>query len=107
MIAPITKPDAPIPAKNMAVADELRQHALGQQRVGQVQPGEFVLVWFRWHRQLVEQPFVERPVVLEFQRADRMRNAFNGVRLAVGIVVARIDRPFGASARVLGMANRK
>ena len=42
-------------------------------------------------------------MVLEFQRADRMRDAFDGVRLAVGVVVARIDRPFGAGARMLGM----
>ena len=42
-------------------------------------------------------------MVLEFQRADRMRDAFDGVRLAVGVVVARIDRPFGAGARMLRM----
>ena len=42
-------------------------------------------------------------MVLEFQGADRMRDAFDGVRLAVGVIVARIDRPFGAGARMLGM----
>ncbi len=92
-----------VPAGDMAVAHELGQHALGQQRVGQVQPGEFILPRLRRHRQLVQEPVVERPVILEFQRADRMRDALDGVRLAVGVVVARIDRPFVAGARMMRM----
>ena len=80
--------------RDMAAAHQLGQHPLRQQRVGQIEPREFVLMRLRRHRQLVEQPFVERPVVLEFQRADRMRDALDRVGLAVGVVVARIDRPF-------------
>ena len=42
-------------------------------------------------------------MVLEFQRADRMRDALDGVGLAVGEIVARIDAPGLAGARMLGM----
>ena len=43
--------------------------------------------------ELVEVPVVQRPVVLVLQRADRMRDAFDRVRLAVGEVVHRVDAP--------------
>ncbi len=87
----------------MPVADELGQHTLGQQRIGQIEPRHLVLTWLRGHRQLVEQPLIERPVVLELQRADRMGDALDRIRLAVRIVVARIDRPLVAGARVVSV----
>ena len=92
-----------VPAGDVAVAHEFGQHPLRQQRVGEIEPREFVLMRLRRHRQLVEQPVIERPVVLEFQRADRMRDALDRVRLPVGVVVARIDRPFVAGARMGGV----
>ena len=92
-----------VPAGDMAAAHEFGQHPLGEQRVGQIEAREFILMRLRRHRQLVQQPVVERPVVLELQRADRMRNALDRVRLSVGIVVARIDRPFVAGARMGGV----
>ena len=39
-------------------------------------------------------------MILEFERADRMRDALDGVRLAVREVVARIDLPRRAGARM-------
>ena len=87
----------------MAAAHQLGQHPLGQQRVGEVEPRKLVLMRLGGHRQLVEQPFVERAVVLEFQRADRMGNALDRVGLAVGVIVARIDRPGIAGARMGGV----
>ena len=45
------------------------------------------------HGQVVEEPVVERAVVLELQRADGVRDALDGVRLAVGEVVDRVDAP--------------
>ena len=71
--------------------------------MGQVEPGELVLVRARGHRQVVDEPVVERPVVLELQRADRVRDALDGVRLAVGEVVGRVDAPGVARAGVLGV----
>src|SRR5215510_12841312 len=42
-------------------------------------------------------------MVLELQGADRVRDAFDGIRLAVRIVVARIDAPCRARAWMAGM----
>ena len=92
-----------VPAGDMAAAHQFGQHPLRQQRVGQVEPRDFVLTRLRRHRQPVQQPFIERPVVLEFQRADRMRDALDRVGLAVGVIVARIDRPGVAGARMGGV----
>ena len=89
-----------VPALDMAAAHQLGQHALRQHRVGEVEPRELVLPRPRRHRQIVEEPVVERPVILEFERADRMRDAFDRVRLAVREVVARIDGPGRAGARM-------
>ena len=89
-----------IPADDVAAAHQFGQDALRQQRVGQIEPRELILTRLGRHRQLVEQPLIERAMVLEFQRADRMRDAFDGVGLAVRIIVARIDRPGVAGARM-------
>ena len=53
--------------------------------------------------QLIEKPIVQRPVILELQRANRMRNPFDGIRLAVGEIVGRINAPLIAGA-VMGRA---
>ena len=92
-----------VPARHVAAAHQLGQHALGQHRVAEIEPRELVLTRMRRHRQIVEEPVVERPVVLELQRADRMRDALDRVRLAVRVIVARIDRPLRAGARVARM----
>ena len=94
-----------VPARHMAAAHQLGEHALGQHRVGEIEPREFVLMRPRRHRQIVEAPVVERPVILEFERADRMGDALDGVRLAVREIVARIDFPRGAGARMRRIEN--
>ena len=81
-------------------AHQLGQHPLGQHRVAEIEPRELVLPRPRRHRQVLDQPVVERPVVVEFERAERMRDALDRVGLAVGEVVARIDRPVDAGARM-------
>ena len=92
-----------VPAADMAAAHEFGEHALRQHRVGEIEPRELVLVRVRGHRQVVQKPVVERPMVLEFERADRMGDALDGVRLAVGEIVARINAPGRAGARMLGV----
>ena len=42
-------------------------------------------------------------MILEFERADRVSDALDGVGLAVGEIVARIDAPGFAGARMLGV----
>ena len=92
-----------VPALHVPAAHQLGQHALGQHRVGEIEPRELVLPRPRRHRQVVEQPVVERPVILEFERADRVRDALDRVGLAVGEIVARIDAPLVAGARMAGV----
>ena len=80
--------------------DELQQLALAHHRVGEVQAGELDLLRPRRHRQVGEQPVVERPVILELERAQRVRDLLDGVRDRMGVVVGRIDRPRVAGAMV-------
>ena len=87
----------------MTAAHELGEHALREHRVGEVEAGELVLMRVRGHRQIVEEPVVERPVILELEGADRVGDALDGIGLAMGEVVARIDRPGGAGARMVRM----
>ena len=54
----------------------------------------------RRHRQVLDQPVVERPVILELERAERVGDALDRVRLAVREVVQRVDAPLVAGARV-------
>ena len=57
----------------------------------------------RRHRQVLDEPVVERPVGLELQGADRVRDALDRVGLPVGEVVGGVDAPGVAGARVLGV----
>ncbi len=54
----------------------------------------------RRHRQVLDEPVVERPVGLELERAQRVGDALDGVGLAVREVVGRVDAPRVAGARV-------
>ena len=66
----------------------------------QVQPRELVLPRPRGDRQVLDEPVVERPVIGEFERAEGVRDALDRIRLAVRKIVARIDVPGGAGARM-------
>ena len=52
---------------------------------------------------MLDQPVVKRPVVLEFEGAQGMRDALDRVRLAVREIIGRVDAPCRAGARVRGM----
>src|SRR5882762_4425054 len=43
------------------------------------------------------------PAIVEFERADRMGDALDRIRLPVGIIIARIDRPFIPGAGMGGV----
>ena len=45
------------------------------------------------HRQVLDQPVVQRLVDLELERADRVRDAFQGVALSMREVIHRVDAP--------------
>src|SRR6266480_7083621 len=69
------------------------------------QARELVLAGSRWHREVVEEPVVQRSVVLELESAERMAHLFDGVALAVREVIARVDVPSRAGARMAGVEN--
>ena len=58
----------------MAVAHQLRQHALGTP-CRKIEPRELDRCGRDGDRQRLDEPVVQRPVVLELQRADRVRDA--------------------------------
>ena len=93
-----------IPAAHMIFSNQLQQLALAEQGVSHVQPVELDLPGVK-DAQVVHKPVVKRSVIFELQRADGMRNAFDGIRLPVRIVVHRIDAPLVAGAVMFGMQN--
>ncbi len=89
-----------VPAVDMALAHQLGEHALRQHGVGEIEPRELVLPRPGRYRQMLEQPIIERPVILEFEGAKRVGYALDGVGLAVREVVGRVDAPGVAGARM-------
>ena len=92
-----------VPAVDVALVDELEQLALRQHDVGQVEPRELVLVRQRPLElaavgELADHPVVQRAMVLELERADRMRDPLERIRDAMRVVVQRIDAPRVAGA---------
>ena len=82
-----------VPARHRPFLDQREQLALAHHRVGQVQPRELDLPRLRRHRQVGDQPVVERPVILELQRAERVGDLLDRVRRRMREVVHRIDAP--------------
>ena len=89
----------------MLLIDQLLELALAGDGVVQVETGELVLARLGRYRQVGQKPLVQRTMVLEFQRADGMRDALDGIRLTVSEVVARIDAPLVAGLVMVRMAN--
>ena len=69
------------------------QAPLAHHRVVQVEARELVLVRHRRRPAVLDEPVVQRPVILELERADRVRDALDGVGERMREVVHRIDAP--------------
>ena len=70
-----------VPAADVLLLHELQQLALAHHRVGQVQPRELDLLRTDGVSTACSiDPVVERAVVLELERAERVRDAFDRVR---------------------------
>ena len=83
-----------VPSGDVPVLHELQQLALAHHGVVQVQPRELDLLRPIVARTDVStQPVVERPVILELQRAQRVRDALERVRQRMREVVHRVDAP--------------
>ena len=97
-----------VPAADVSFGDEREQLAFAHDRVVEVEPGELDLLRMVDGRidalvERVDEPVVERAVVLELQRADRVRDALDRVLQPVGPVVRGVDAPFVAGAVVCGV----
>ena len=99
-----------VPARHVLLLHQLDQPALGQHDVGQVEPRHLDLPGERRRKEtrlgdaLVE-PVVKRPVILELERADRVRDALDAIGSTVRPVVRRIDAPLVTSAMVMRVAD--
>src|SRR5579884_276973 len=91
-----------VPALDVAVRHQFDQPAFAQDGVRQIQTSELDLLRMI-NAQRFQEPIVERSMVLEFQRADGMRDAFDGIALAVRPIVHRINAPLVADVRMLGV----
>ncbi len=82
-----------VPAIHDAAPYQIRQVAFGKYGVTEIEAGEFGLAGPRRDRQVVEEPVVQRTMVLEFQGTERMRDMLYGVGLAMSEIVGRVDAP--------------
>ena len=92
-----------VPSIDVATLHQFEEHAFAHHRIQEIQPCKFILLRQRTLqkarlRQALDHPVIERPVVLELERAKRMRDALQRVGNAVRVVVERIDAPFVAGA---------
>ena len=92
-----------VPAAHVPFVDQAQEDPLGEDGVGEVEAGELVLARDRRHRKVLDEPVVEGPVDLELEGADRVGDALDGVGLAVGEVVGRVDAPGVAGAGMRGV----
>ena len=76
----------------MFLGDELQELAFAHDCIGKVQSSEFHLAGVE-DSQGAAEPIVQRSMVFEFQGADRVCDAFDGIGLSVCPVVHRIDTP--------------
>ena len=91
-----------VPTAHKTVLDQFQQPPLAHHGIGEIQPGELDLLRGE-DAQLADVPIVERPVILELQRADRVGDPLDRVGLAVGEIVGRVDAPLVAAAVVRGV----
>ena len=89
-----------VPALDVAAAHQLGQHALRQHRVGEVEARELVLSRPRRHRQIIEETSRTAAGGPRIPACRSNGDALDRVRLAVREVVARIDAPCRAGARM-------
>ena len=94
----------------MAFVDQLAQLALAGHDIGQVEAAEFILFGQRLSQQttfgqLVQQPVIERPLILELECADAVRDALERVFDRMRKGVHRVDAPLVARVVMGGAAD--
>ena len=86
-----------VPAGDQALLHQFEKFPLTHQGIGEVQAGELILVG-GIDTQRLDEPVIERTVDVELQRADGVGDMLDGIALAVGVVVHRVDAPLVAGA---------
>ena len=81
------------PAVHQPPLDELGEAALAHHRVLEIETGELDLPWPGGRIDVVEDPVVQRTVILEFEGAQGMGDPFDGVREHLREVVGGVDAP--------------
>jgi len=82
-----------VPAGHYVLIHELFQLAFAGHRITGVESAKLVLPRAALDRQILNKPIIKRAVVLKLQGTDRVRDALDGILLAVGEIVGRIDHP--------------
>jgi len=90
-----------VPARDDAELHELEEAALAHHRVAHIEPGELDLLG-AVHVELLQEPVVQRAVVLELQGADGVGDLFKRVGDGVGVVIHGVDAPVVTGAVVGG-----
>ena len=89
----------------MTLGHQGQQLTFAGQAMLQLQAAEFDLARLPGHRQVVDKPLVQRPVILKLQGAQAVRDLFDRIRLPMGKVIGRINIPGVTGARVMRAAN--
>ncbi len=94
-----------VPSVHISLFNQFDHFSFAEDGISQIQPCKFDLLRMAGNFQCVQYPVVQRPVVFEFKRADRMGDPFNGIRKAVGKIVHGINAPLVAGTVMGGMAD--
>ena len=84
---------------------QLSQITLAHYRVGHVQAGKLALLWMMREGAVVNDPFIQRTVILKLNRTHRMGDPFDCVLNRVCEIVQRINAPCIPLAVMMGADN--
>ena len=73
--------------------NQFAQDPFAHHRVAEVKPGEFILMRAMRDADVIQEPIVQRAVILELQRAHRVRDPFDRVFVSMCEIVHRVDAP--------------
>ena len=94
-----------VPAGHAALFHKAAQLALAHHGIVDAETGKLDLARLGRHVAVLDDPVVERAVILVFERAERVRDAFQRVLNGVGEIVHREDAPLRALPVVLNVAD--
>ena len=94
-----------VPSGYVPLFDQADEFSLTQHRVIEIEPGKFSLLGRFVYLHTFQDPVIELAIVLELEGAQGMRDAFNGVREAMGEIIHRVNAPLVARAIMMGVSD--